>query len=66
MDQLLDHIRTICRVLEEIVEAFRQTVRVLEKLSATISYVKDNKLSLVHFFPKKKVIYLGGQVGNQA
>ena len=41
MDQLLDHIRTICRVLEEIVEAFRQivetfrqTVRVLEKLSA--------------------------------
>ena len=41
MDQLLDHIRTIRRVLEEIAEAFRQilgtfrqTVRVLEKLSA--------------------------------
>ena len=49
MDQLLDHIRTIRRVLEEIAEAFRQivgtfrqTVRALEKLSATISFVKDN------------------------
>ena len=41
MDQLLDHIRTIHRVMTEIAEAFRQilgtygqTVRVLEKLSA--------------------------------
>ena len=28
--------------------------------------MKDNGLSIVYVFPKKKVIYLGGQVGNQA
>ena len=28
--------------------------------------MKDNGLSLVCFFPKKKVTYLGGQVGDQA
>ena len=28
--------------------------------------MKDNGLSLVYFFPKKKVTYLGGQVGDQA
>ena len=28
--------------------------------------MKDNGLSLVYVFPKKKVTYLGGQVGNQA
>ena len=27
------------------------------------SFVKDNGLSLVYIFPKKKVTYLGGQVG---
>ena len=27
------------------------------------SFVKDNGLSLVYVFPKKKVTYLGGQVG---
>ena len=30
------------------------------------SFVKDNGLSLVYVFPKKKVTYLGGQVGDQA
>ena len=30
------------------------------------SFVKDNGLSLVYIFPKKKVTYLGGQVGDQA
>ena len=30
------------------------------------SFVKDNGLSLVYVFPKKKVTYLGGQVGEQA
>ena len=30
------------------------------------SFVKDNGLSLVYIFPKKKVIYLGSQVGDQA
>ena len=29
------------------------------------SFVKDNRLSLVYVFPKKKVTYLGGQVGDQ-
>ena len=28
--------------------------------------MKDNGLSLVHVFPKKKVTYLGGQFGDQA
>ena len=28
--------------------------------------MKDNGLSLVYVFPKKKVTYLGGQVGDQA
>ena len=27
--------------------------------------MKDNRLSLVYVFPKKKVTYLGGQVGDQ-
>ena len=30
------------------------------------SFVKDKGLSLVYIFPKKKVTYLGGQVGDQA
>ena len=30
------------------------------------SFVKDNGLSLVYVFPKKKVTYLGGQVGDQS
>ena len=30
------------------------------------SFVKDNGLSLVYVFEKKKVTYLGGQVGDQA
>ena len=30
------------------------------------SFVKDNGLLLVYVFPKKKVTYLGGQVGDQA
>ena len=30
------------------------------------SFVKDNGLSLVYFFPKKKVTYLRRQVGDQA
>ena len=30
------------------------------------NFVKDNGLSLVYVFPKKKVTYLGGQVGDQA
>ena len=30
------------------------------------SFVRDNGLSLVYIFPKKKVTYLGGQVGEQA
>ena len=30
------------------------------------SFLKDNGLSLVHVFPKKRVTYLGGQVSNQA
>ena len=30
------------------------------------SFAKDNGLSLVYVFAKKKVTYLGGQVGNQA
>ena len=29
------------------------------------SFLKDNGLSLVYVFPKKKVTYLGGQVGDQ-
>ena len=29
-------------------------------------FVTDNGLSLVYIFPKKKVTYLGGQVGEQA
>ena len=29
------------------------------------SFVTDNRLSLVYVFPKKKVTYLGGQVGEQ-
>ena len=28
--------------------------------------MKDNGISLVYIFPKKKVTYLGGQVGDQA
>ena len=30
------------------------------------SFAKDNRLSLVYVFAKKKVTYLGGQVGDQA
>ena len=30
------------------------------------SFVTDNRLSLVYVLPKKKVTYLGGQVGEQA
>ena len=30
------------------------------------SFLKDNGLSLVYVFPKKKVTYLGGQVGDQS
>ena len=37
-----------------------------ERPLATVSCVKDSKLSLVYVYPKKKVTYLGGQVGDQA
>ena len=46
--------------------AFGKNVRALEKPLLSVSCVKDKKLSLVYVYPKKKVTYLGGQVGDQA
>ena len=44
-------------------KAFGQNVRELEK-PLSVSFVKDNKLSLMYVFPKNKVTYLGARLAN--
>ena len=44
----------------------RTSILVAKNYINVFSFVKDNGLSLVYAFPKKKVTYLGGQVGDQA
>ena len=44
----------------------RTSILVAKNYINGFSFVKDNGLSLVYVFPKKKVTYLGGQVGDQA
>ena len=44
--------------------AKRLNVRAFKK-PLSVSFVKDNKLSLVYVFPKNKVTDLGAQVGDQ-
>ena len=48
-------------MLEEIVKVFRQIVKTFRQTVITfgqnVSFVKDNKLSLMYVFPKKKVTY---------
>ena len=46
--------------------AARTSILVAKNYINGFSFVKDNGLSLVYIFPKKKVTYLGGQVGDQA
>ena len=46
--------------------AARTSILVAKNYINGFSFVKDNGLSLVYVFPKKKVTYLGGQVGDQA
>ena len=60
-------------MLEEIIKtfwqpirAFGQNIRALANRLLSVGFVKDNRLSLVYVFPKKKVTYLGGQIGDQA
>ena len=59
-------VKTFRQTRRQMVRAFGQNVRALEKPLLSVSCVKDKKLSLVYVYPKKKVIYLGGQVGDQA
>ena len=44
----------------------RTSILVAKNYINGFSFVKDNGLSLVYVFPKKRVTYLGGQVGDQA
>ena len=44
----------------------RTSILVAKNYITGFSFVKDNGLSLVYVFPKKKVTYLGGHAGDQA
>ena len=66
LEEIVKVFRQIVQMFRQTVKAFGQNITALEKLLIiSISFVKDNKLSLVDVFPKKKVTYLGGQVGDQ-
>ena len=59
--QSLKHLEKLLEGLDKPLEHLGKT---LER--ARICFMTINRLSLVYFFPKRKVTYLGGQVGNQA
>ena len=61
-------LKEIVKAFRQIVRGFGQTVRAfgLKKPLATVSFVKNNGLSLVYVFPKKQVTYFGGLVSDQA
>ena len=52
--------------LDKLLERLGKTLESYKNPKLSVSFVKDNRLSLVYVFPEKKVTYVGGQVGDQA
>ena len=65
MEEIVKAFRQIVKTFRQTVRAFGQNVRALEKPLLSVSCVKDKKLSLAYVYPKKKVTYVGSQVGDQ-
>ena len=57
LEEIVKAFRKIVKMFRQTGKAFGQNITALEK-PLTVSFVKDNKLSLVYVFPKKKVTYL--------
>ena len=64
--KLLKHLDELFERLDKPLERLGKMLERQKNRKLSVSFLKDNRLSLVYVFPEKKVNYLGGQVGNQA
>ena len=65
-DNLLECQKKLLKHLDELFERLDKPLERQKNRKLSVSFLKDNRLSIVYVFPEKKVNYLGGQVGNQA